>query len=280
MESIEEWLRREGIGPRLRDLRVQAGLSGKDLAEANGWAQSKVSRIENGQQRPSEADVHVWGRACGAADLAGLQILREESRVANATFRDRMREGQRPVQKTYTELATGSSLVRHYENAFIPGPLQVPAYARRILAEMIPLQELEIDDVDAAVAERMKRAHLLYGTSPAWEFLLTETVLRLRPCPPAVMQAQLDRLQTVIGLEHVRFGIIPMSEEFATTPQNSVQVYVGEETLAVMETFIGETWYRGEEAAAFSRALDLLWKEAVEGDRARGLITDAVAALR
>ncbi len=62
MEPLEEWLTQpEGLGTRLRALRVQAGLSGKDLADANGWAQSKVSRIENGKQMAStEEPTALW----------------------------------------------------------------------------------------------------------------------------------------------------------------------------------------------------------------------------
>lgn len=62
--------------------------------------------------------------------------------------------------------------------------------------------------------------------------------------PPPMMRAQLDRLQTVIGLDHVRFGIIPMGRVLTRTPQASVQLYVGEETIAVTEDFAGETWHR------------------------------------
>jgi hypothetical protein len=53
--------------------------------------------------------------------------------------------------------ATASSLIRHFETVFVPGPLQVPEYARYVLTAMKSLYEA-IDDVDAAVDERMRRA--------------------------------------------------------------------------------------------------------------------------
>ena len=282
MESLEEWLTQpEGLATRLRVLRVQAGLSGKDLADANNWAQSKVSRIENGQQMPSPEDVEAWAQACGASAEAVRDLLhaREDARIAHATFKSRMRRGQARVQHSYSELVRTSSLIRHFETVYVPGPLQVPDYARRVLTEMISLHDLEIDDVDAAVGERMLRAQMLYDPAKRFEFLLAEPVLRWLICPPAVMRAQLDRLQTVIGLEQVRFGIVPMGVQIATTPQNSFQVYVGKEAVAVTETFIGETWHRDDQAAAYGRALDRLWKDAVEGDAARRLITSASQAL-
>jgi hypothetical protein len=145
---------------------------------------------------------------------------------------------------------------------------------------MIPLHGLEIDDVDAAVQERMARAQMLYDPSKRWEFLLAEPVLRWLLPAPAVMRAQLDRLQSIIGLERIRFGIVPMGVELATTPQNTVEIYGDSEMVAVAETFIGETWHRGEEAAAYARAVDRQWGDAVEGDAARELIAAAAASLR
>jgi transcriptional regulator with XRE-family HTH domain len=281
MEQLEEWLSQQGLGTRLRALRAQAGLSGKDLADANGWAQSKVSRIESGKQQPSVSDIEAWARTASASPetVTGLLAKREEAQVWHATFKARMRGGQEDVQKSYTDLAAQSSLIRHYENVFVPGPLQVPEYTRRVLEEMAALHSLEIDDVGAAVTERMRRQQMLYDPAKRWEFLLAEPVLRWLLCPPAVMRAQLDRLQTVIGLERIRFGIIPMGVQLATSPQDNVEIYAGEETIAVAETFIGETWHRDSEAEAYSRAVDHLWKDAVEGDAARELIVRAARAL-
>lgn len=283
MESIEEWLTQpEGLATRLRALRVQAGLSGKQLADASGWAQSKVSRIENGQQMPSPDDIRAWAGSTGADEETVRQLLagREEARVAHATFPRRMRRGQASVQKTYSDLVTGARLVRHLETVYVPGPLQIPDYARRVLTEMISLHDLEIDDVDAAIQERMARAQMLYDPSKQWEFLLAEPVLRWLLPAPAVMRAQLDRLQGVIGLDRIRLGIVPMGVELATTPQNSVQVYVADEPVAVAETYIGETWHRGDEAAAYMRAIDRQWEDAVEGDDARRLIARAASDLQ
>jgi transcriptional regulator with XRE-family HTH domain len=44
---------RVALGARLRELRVEAGLGGKGIAETLGWQRSKVSRLENGKQTPA-----------------------------------------------------------------------------------------------------------------------------------------------------------------------------------------------------------------------------------
>ncbi|GAB4052706.1 helix-turn-helix domain-containing protein [Catellatospora paridis] len=52
--SSQEALR--ALGLRLRELRQDAGLTGRDLCRATGWLPSKVSKIENGRQTPSHED--------------------------------------------------------------------------------------------------------------------------------------------------------------------------------------------------------------------------------
>ncbi|MCO1595506.1 DUF5753 domain-containing protein [Micromonospora sp. RHAY321] len=83
---------------------------------------------------------------------------------------------------------------------YVPGLLQTPDYARRILTEMVELHNLDIADVDAAVSTRMQRQHLLYDAGKRFEFLLAEPVLRWLLASPDVMAGQLDRLQTVVGV--------------------------------------------------------------------------------
>jgi len=53
---------REALGHRLRDLRKDAGLTGRQLALAAGWHNSKVSKIEYGRQTPTEDDIRLWCR--------------------------------------------------------------------------------------------------------------------------------------------------------------------------------------------------------------------------
>jgi transcriptional regulator with XRE-family HTH domain len=278
----EEWLTQpDGLTDRLRALRTQAGLSGKQLAELLGWQPSKVSRLENGKQMPAPADLEVWARACAAADAAPeLVRMLGEILTTHRAWKRRMSRGQTGVQAAYNQLVQDASLVRHFETVYVPGLLQTPEYARRVLAEMVTLHGPGVDDVDAAVAVRMQRQQALYNSRKRFEFLLAEPVLRWMLCPPAVMLGQLDRLQTAAALPNVRFGIVPLAPPagpLPITPQNAFQLY---DDLAVAETFIGETAHQGDEAAAYARVLDLLWDQAVTGEEARRLIVRAADAVR
>jgi predicted transcriptional regulator len=57
------------LGAELRRYRQDVGLTGQQLAEALGWYQSKVSRIETGASRPTMGDV--------ADMLAAIRRLRD-----------------------------------------------------------------------------------------------------------------------------------------------------------------------------------------------------------
>jgi transcriptional regulator with XRE-family HTH domain len=71
--------RPDGLAPRLRALRLQAGLKGQDLARATSWTGSKVSKLENGRQRPSAADLETWCAVCDApGETRGLLAKLDE----------------------------------------------------------------------------------------------------------------------------------------------------------------------------------------------------------
>lgn len=57
---------RQDLGAALRRMRVAAGLSGAQIAERTGISQSRVSRMELGQQSVPVAVAEAWARAAGA----------------------------------------------------------------------------------------------------------------------------------------------------------------------------------------------------------------------
>lgn len=279
MNQPREWLTQlGGIAEQLSRLRDAAGLSGKELAETLGWAPSKVSRIEKGRQMPSAADVDAWARAVGVDASAERELLDllAEAQDAQRSWRRRLRLGHAADQARYTDLVEASTTTRHFETVYVPGLLQTPEYARRILTESYRLHRLDPTDLEDAVRERMARQRWLYDPSKRFEFLLAEPVLRWRLCPTVVMRGQLDRLQTVIGVDNIRFGILPLDVEIATTPQNSFVMY---DDLVLVESFTDEKEYTGEDAERYVEVFEAMWAEAATGPDARRLIVAASNAL-
>src|SRR5690348_2080173 len=61
---------RNSLGARLHELRTEAGLTGRQLAQRLGWPQSKISKLENGKQTPAAAELTAWADAVGKPDVA------------------------------------------------------------------------------------------------------------------------------------------------------------------------------------------------------------------
>jgi hypothetical protein len=56
-------------------------------------------------------------------------------------------------------------------------------------------------------------------------------------------------------------------------PQNSFQIY---DDVVIVETFLGETTYRDQDAQLYIRVMERLWQEAATGEDARALVLRAV----
>lgn len=64
-EQLEQSRRRFGIGAKLLDRRLAAGLSQRQLAEASGIDQAEISRIERGQGNPTAQTLQALGGPLG-----------------------------------------------------------------------------------------------------------------------------------------------------------------------------------------------------------------------
>src|ERR1039457_6056637 len=85
---------RAALVQRLREIRLDAGLTARALALAAGWHESKVSRIEHVRTPPSDADIRLWCQICGAGDQAVDLIA--SSRAADSMYTEwRRLEGTR-----------------------------------------------------------------------------------------------------------------------------------------------------------------------------------------
>jgi transcriptional regulator with XRE-family HTH domain len=280
-DPTKDWLSRPfGIAQRLREARAKTGLSGKDLAAAANWAASKVTRIETGQQRPSEEDVETWGRLCrmSEAETAEILALLNELVAARTQWRRRLRAGLPAVQESYNRLTAQSKVIRNFEVTLVSGLLQTPSYALQTYQAIMSVHGRagDLEEMEAAIAKRLERQQHLYDTSKRFEFLLAEPVLRWVLCPPDVMRGQLDRLQSVLGLPNVKLGILPMGVLLKTPPLSAFEIY---DDLAVAESFAAEEEHRGDAAKNLGIVMDRLWEDAVTGEDARALILKAIAAL-
>jgi transcriptional regulator with XRE-family HTH domain len=266
---------REALGVRLRELRRDARLTGRQLAEQHGWDPSKISKIENGRQTPSEDNLEDWARACGKPELvpeliAALRTLETHY----VQWRRMFRAGMTAFQVAFGEMEAEAGTIRNFENVFVSGLLQTPEYARYRLAEGVERLGSP-DDLDEAVAARMQRQQVLYRRDKRFHFVLTEAALRYRVCPPEVMAGQLDRLVTLSGMPTLRFGVIPFEVEYPVGPLNGFWIF-DDRAVSVEHFTAALTITQPSEVAEYLKVFDQLAEIAHYGSPARAIVTRAL----
>jgi transcriptional regulator with XRE-family HTH domain len=75
---------RNAIGPRIRELRLERGLTLDDLARAAGISASHLSRLERGQTAPSFIVASRIAKEIGVLSSDLVTIQREQSSVDDA----------------------------------------------------------------------------------------------------------------------------------------------------------------------------------------------------
>lgn len=266
---------RDALGKRLRELRSAAGLSGRQLAESLSWPPSKVSKLENGRQTPTDDDIRSWTEVTNSegeteALLASLHTLE----VQHAEWQRQLRVGLKPHQQEIADLDAKTRLFRAFESTFIPGLLQTAEYARYRFAQSITVFKVR-NDIDEAVAARVQRQDILYRPDKRFHFVLTEAALRYRLCPPEIMLGQLDRLVSLTALPNVKLGIIGFETAYLVAPAHGFWILDADRVM--VETFSAElNLAHPQELTLYSGVFDNLAAVASYGRSARAIINRVI----
>ncbi len=269
---------REALGTRLREIRLDAGLTARALAKRAGWHFTKVSKLEHGTRRPSPDDIRAWCRYCQAEDQVIDLIATARGIDAMYTeWRRQMRAGMRYLQDSVRPLYEQTLLFRVYETTFIPGLLNTAEYAAAIMGFWTGLMSLPAD-IETAVAARMDRQDVLYAGKRRFVFVIEEQALRTRVGGAEVMAGQLDRLLALMSLPTISLGIIPDAGDRYALAQGSFWIF--DETRVQVETVsAGLDITQPAEISLYGQVFGLLQRSAVYGHGARELIRGAVGDL-
>jgi transcriptional regulator with XRE-family HTH domain len=271
--SVDE--ARTTLGLRLRELRTAAGITGRQLAESLSWPASKVSKLENGRQTPTDGDIRGWTRVTGSeAEAAALLASLHTLEIQHAEWQRQITTGLRPHQREIADLDAKTRFFRAFESTFIPGLLQTAEYARYRFAQSITVFKVK-NDISEAVQARVRRQEILYRTDKRFHFVLTEGALRYRLCPPEVMLGQLDRLMSFAALPNVRLGIIPFETAYAVAPTHGF--WLLDNNRVMVETFSAElNLTQPQEIELYASIFKQMAEAASYGRQARAIIMRVV----
>ncbi|MCX4684994.1 helix-turn-helix transcriptional regulator [Kitasatospora purpeofusca] len=269
---------RQALADRLQDLRRDAGLTGRELSARCGWHPAKTTRIQKGESAPSDSDIRAWCAACGAENHIPALIAASRS-VASmyVEWKRLQRAGLQQLQETYTRSYRDSRLLRFYSSDVVPGMLQTPGYAAAILSRFADRANSP-DDLEQAVAQRMRSTGAMYEGNHRIVCLVEESVLRHRIAEPALMADQLVQLLSIKALPRVSLGIIPFTALRTIWPVETFHVVddrLVEVELVTARVRVTSPHEVGEYLETFSE----LQEFAVYGREAGALIASAIDAL-
>ncbi|WP_149183404.1 helix-turn-helix transcriptional regulator [Streptomyces sp. TRM49041] len=272
--QVEEAL--QALGARLRGFRKDAGFaSGRAFARATSWQESKVSRIENGKQRPSDEDIRVWCEATGQGDQMGdlIAIVRHVDELW-MEMRRLLQTGAEKRQQQALPVYGKTKVFRIWHPTVVWGTLQTTEYAAEVFKQVVSYYEIP-NDADSAVAKRLERQQYLYKGDRIFNVLLGEQALYTNFGGPEVVKGQLDRLLAVMRLPRLSLGIVPRSASASIWPGNSFSMF--DDRLVLVETYSAElSVSQPREIELYTKAFALLKQSAVYGTAVRDLIFTAI----
>ncbi|MFI6311661.1 helix-turn-helix domain-containing protein [Nocardia fusca] len=270
---------RRALGGRLRDLRKDAGLTGRELARATGQHFTRVSKIENGVQQPSDDDIRAWCRACSADDqIADLIATLRVVDAAYIEFRRESRAGMKRVLGAHTQKRYEQTRVfRIYEHNVIPGLLQTAEYSAAMLAFWVKFLGTT-NDIEEAVAVRMERQRILQRGGKRFVIVIEEQALRTWFGDAAVQAGQLGRLLELMALPNISLGIIPLMTERECVASTGFWIF--DDELVALETPTASIQVtQPAECLLYARMFEVLRGAAVYGKTAREIVVRVLAEL-
>jgi transcriptional regulator with XRE-family HTH domain len=209
-------VRQRELGKRLRELRLEHGLTVEEVADKLLCSPTKVSRLETGTRRPSLRDVR---------DLSGIYGVDE---VSSAALMDLARGAREQVWWTqyldlnldpYLGLEQDAIAITSFTTFYVPALLQTEAYTKAIISSIAP--KMDPDILRQRVEVRMRRQERLEGDKrPRYRVLLDEAVLHRAIGGREIMAAQLTKVLEAEKKGKVTFQVIPF-EHGAHVAQDS-----------------------------------------------------------
>jgi transcriptional regulator with XRE-family HTH domain len=267
---------KRALGARMREVRRDAGLTARALAQLTEQHYTRVSKIENGTQVPTDKDILTWCTVCQSEEQAPELIATARAvESAYLEYRRQARAGVKRALGPFTmERFAATMTFRIYEHNLIPQLFQTPAYCGALMSFWIEFLEAP-NDRDAAVTERMRRQEILTWRGRTIRVVLEEQALRTWTSDATVHAGQLGRLLEAMGNPSVRLGIVPLMTRRSSTASTPFLVF--DDDLVGLETpsaTIEVT--RPDEIALYVKLFDRLEGDAVYGGAARGLIIKAL----
>lgn len=233
--------RHRRLAAQLKTRRTNAGVTGRHVARTCGWQESKITKIESGEQFATDDDLRAYLTAINLPDqdrdtvVGEWDDLRREIRK-----RELLQRGLAEVQHDTAAEEALTTAIRVHSSHVVPGLLQTPGYARALLGIVRAFYDRGTDDLDAAVDARMRRQHVLYRGIPI-TLIVTEAVLRTPLADNGVMLDQIEKIRGLMlaDVPGLRIGVVPLDMHLPVLPTHAYWVEDYDQDTTVTVELVG-----------------------------------------
>lgn len=266
------------LNERLAGIRRRTELSGEQFGKRLGCSGTKVSRVETGKVRPSEADVVKWCEAGGVPEQAESVIAQLQNLDTEYMSQSRLDQlGLLQFQHFLAAKERATSLFRIFEISIIPGFVQTPEYVVELDSRTV-LRNLS-KELAQATQLRIERSRIIDDRSKNFHFLFPEVLFYNPLCSIDTLEGQIAHLSAVTHRPNVHLGIIPCGAMLPTLAQQGFWIY-DDSTVSTgsLAAFININ--DAECVKSYLRVFAALDSVAAYGARARELLDRFSASLR
>lgn len=248
------------LGRRLREQRLEHGLTVEEVADKLLCSATKISRLETGARRPSLRDVR---------DLVGVYNVDE---ATTNEFIELAKGAREQVWWTqyedlkldpYLGLEEVAVAITSFTTFYLPALLQTEDYAREVIKKVAP--KMDPDIYRQRVEARMRRQEVLERDNrPRYRVLLDESVLRRPVGRPALMAAQIRKILQAEREGKASIQIIPFDFGVLAAEDSNFVLLEFDDTTSISPTVFVEGLTRNQylensaDVVRYKEAIDYL----------------------
>ncbi|MFS8100570.1 helix-turn-helix domain-containing protein [Lentzea alba] len=196
------------FGDGLRSAIANTGLTSRAVAELVGWQEAKVSDLVNGKGGATELEVALLLGVCRTPPQERDHLL--------SLFNEMNLKGWwqehgacTPIRpRTLIEHERAAKKLISWQVSLVQALIQLPEYARAVIASCVNVPE---DEVEERVRARIERQTVLLRKGLKCVFYIHESALLSPVGGRQAMEAQLEHLLKMAARSYIDIRIVPIS---------------------------------------------------------------------